>query len=89
MTIADAPYIREAELVGEPTYDDDFPMSSIQAEFDVAYSFICKAVDHLCRAADEAEDYEKDKPIVELIEKLDDDFKHEMKVVLNKLREGC
>lgn len=86
MTIADAPYIREAELFGEPPYDDDFPISSIESEFSRAKYYIGLAVDHLVRAANEAEHWEKDRPIDDLIEKLDDDFKYEMGQVLDKLR---
>ena len=69
--------------------EDQFPISQIQSEFSRASYFLGQAVDHLIRAANEAEHWHRHKKIDELIEKLDDDFSYEMSQVLRQLKEGA
>lgn len=85
----DRMYETDTERVLEKVYaDDDFPMSDIQAEFCRATYYIGLAVDHLLRASKTAERYEKEKPIDDLIEKLDDDIPFSMSQILKGLKEG-
>jgi len=85
--LPDAPWIAEAETKGMPPYgDDEFPLSDIKDEFALAKGLIGKAVQHLIRAANRAEEYGKDKPIDELIQLLDDDIPYKMDQVLESLK---
>lgn len=77
-----------AEILEAQYAEDDFPVSSIESEFSRASYYIGQAVDHLIRAAREAERYGKEKPIDELIEKLDDDLSDQMEKVIRKYKEG-
>ena len=86
--IPDADYILEAEAVGVPPYDDDFPFTDVKDDFDIAKDFISEAVQRLIRAANTAEKYGKDKPIDELIQLLDDDIPYKMDQVLAKLKDS-
>lgn len=66
--------------------DDDFPFSHIESEFSTARYFIGQAVVHLVRAANYADPYNKETPIDDLIDKLEDKFESEMDAVLKKLK---
>jgi len=83
----DRAYETETAEILEAAYrEDDFPFSEIKSEFDRADYYIGQAVDHLIRAASQADLYGKGKPIDALIQKLDDDFKYEMHKVLTDLK---
>lgn len=85
--IMDAPYIVEAETKGVPPYgEDDFPVSDIADDFAQAKSLIGQAVRYLCRAANTAEKYGKEKAIDELIQTLDDDIPYQMDQIINGFR---
>ena len=84
--IPDAPYIREAEMIGVPPYDDDFPLSDIKDDFSLAKECLGKAVYYLIWAANTAEKYGKHQPIDELIQLLDDDIPYKMDQVLESLK---
>ena len=86
MTIADAPWIREAENDGMPPYEEDeFPTSDVAEEFSKAGYFIEKAVFHLESAAEFVEDFIRCREAFdELIMRLQDfqiDLKDEQKKV--------
>ena len=89
MTIPDADYIREAEQKGVPPYRsiDDFDVSHVESEFDIAGYHIGQAIVHLCRAGDYAEKFGLNALIDELIGKLDEDFREDMDSVLMTLKE--
>lgn len=78
-----------AKLLEKVYAEDEIPVSDIKAEFSMASYFLGQAVDHLIRAAREAERYGKHKPIDGLIEKLDDDIPYEMSQILTGLKEGA
>lgn len=78
-----------AEMLEKAYAEDDFPISSIESEFAIAKHFIGQAVDHLIRAANEAEHYGRNQQIDDLIEKLDDDIPSLMNGVILKLKEGA
>lgn len=85
----DRMYETETAQILEAQYAaDDFPVSSIESEFDIAKHFIGQALDHLIRAANEAEHYGKEKPIDDLIEKLDDGIRCQMDKIIRDFREG-
>lgn len=69
--------------------EDDFPISSVKSEFNRASFHLGQAVNHLIRAAREAEKYGKHERIDGLIEKLDDDIPFEMSKILKQLKEGA
>ena len=71
-----------------PVSEDVIPVSSIKAEFDIAAYHLGQAVDHLVRAASEADHYGKSQMIDDLIQKLDDDIPFEMSQIIKKLKEG-
>lgn len=78
-------YDEDVELYPE----DQFPISVIRSEFSRATYFLGQAVDHLIRAANEAEHWHRHQQIDALIEKLDDDFSYEMSQVLKQLEVGA
>lgn len=89
MKIADAPYIREAEMVGEPHFDD-FPIGKIEAEFIIARFYLEEAVCALIRAEGFAEGYDDKFAVIDkLVDKLDDECGSKLTLALLKLREGC
>lgn len=69
--------------------EDDFPISSVKSEFNRASFHLGQAVNHLIRAAREAEKYGNHERIDGLIEKLDDDIPFEMSQILKQLKEGA
>lgn len=69
--IMDAPWIREAELLGMPPYED-FDLEPARSSLSQAHYYIGQAVQHLCDAADKCEGTDYEKQIVELIERLED-----------------
>lgn len=69
--------------------EDDFPVSSIEDEFNDAKYHIRQAVRHIIRAANTAEKFGREKPIDELIQELDDEYCYRMDKVLKKLKEGA
>lgn len=86
----DRMYETDTERVLEKVYaEDDFPVSSVKSEFSRASFHLGQAVNHLIRAAKEAERYGKHRQIDELIEKLDDDIPWEMSQILKHLKEGA
>lgn len=78
-----------AEMLERAYSHDDFPLSDIKDEFGRATYYLGLAVDHLIRASRTAESYGKEKPIDELIEKLDDDIPFAMSKLLDKYKEGA
>lgn len=80
----------DTDKVLEKVYaEDDFSISSVKSEFNMATHYLGQAVVHLIRAANEAEKYGKNKQIDVLIEKLDDDIPYEMSQILKHLKEGA
>lgn len=69
--VIDAPYIREAELIGMPPYDE-VDLEPVRSSMGNAHFHIGQAVSYLCAAADGCEGTEYEKKIVELIERLED-----------------
>ena len=69
--------------------EDDFPISSVKSEFNIASFHLGQAVNHLIRAARKAEKFGKQEQIDGLIEKLDDDIPFEMSQILKQLKEGA
>ena len=86
----DRMYETDTERVLEKVYaEDEFDDSHVKSEFNIASYHLGQAVDHLIRAARDAERYGMEKPIDDLIEKLDDDIPWEMSQILKQLREGA
>ena len=85
----DRMYETETEKILEEQYaEDDFPISDIESDFCRAKYYIGLAVDYMNRAAKEAERYGKEKPIDDLIERLEDDIPDRMNRVIQRYREG-
>ena len=68
--LADAPYIREAELIGYPS--DDIDLAVPVDYMTQAHRFMSKAVSALCTAADLVEGTEYEKVMDSYIERLED-----------------
>lgn len=86
----DRMYETDTEKLLEKAYaESDFDDSHIKNEFSLATHYIGQAVDHLIRAARHAERIGKEKPIDDLIEKLDDDIPWEMSQILKQFKEGA
>lgn len=86
----DRMYETDTAQVLEKVYaEDDFPVSSVKSEFSRASHYLGQAVEHLIRAANLAEKYGKQKPVDELIEKLDDDIPYQMSQILKQMKEGA
>lgn len=64
--------------------DDDFPASNVASDMSTADYHIGRAADFLCRAANLAERYGKDKPIDGLIDQLDE-LREEMRIIREAL----
>lgn len=69
--IADAPYIREAETLGMPPYEN-VDLEPAKSSLMEAHYHLGQAIQHLCNAADEVEGTIYEKSIEELIERLED-----------------
>ena len=86
----DRMYETDTEKVLEKVYaEDEIDDSHIKSEFNRASYHLGQAVDHLIRAAKYAEQFDREKPIDDLIEKLDDDIPWEMSKILKALKEGA
>ena len=89
--IADAPWIRDAEMYGPPPYDDDepFPADAVNDNIGEADALIGKAIDYLLEAGKKIE-YGADEYrdlISELISMLDD-WRDEAGEVMDKMVNG-
>lgn len=87
--VADAPWIREAEMYGMPPYDEDeLPKSDIADDMSLADDCISKAIDFLCRAADRAEGFMVcEDRLSSLIMSLED-FQCDMREEKHKIERG-
>lgn len=85
----DRMYETDTEKRLEEAYAEGFDDSTIKSEFSMASHYLGQAVDHLIRAAKNAERYGKEKKIDELIGKLDDDIPWEMSQILKQIKEGA
>ena len=65
------------------------PVTSIASEFSRATYYLGLAVDHMIRAANDAEPFGKHKKIEALIEMMDDNIPFEMSQILKSLKEGA
>ena len=85
----DRMYETDTARILEKAYrEDDFPISSIKSEFDRANYYIGLAIEHFCRAANEAELWGRDQPINDLIDVLQDDFRDKTDKVIRDYQEG-
>lgn len=87
--IADAPWIREAEMYGMPPYEEEeLPKSDIIDDMSIADDFISKAVDSLCRAAKSADGFRVcEDHLNSLIMSLED-FQCDMREERTKIERG-
>ena len=87
--VADAPWIREAELYGAPPYyEPEFPTSDIAEEFAAADEFISKAIRCLNRAAVFADDFMLCKDNINALVMQLEDFQSDMKDEQKKIEGG-
>ena len=90
MTIADAPYIREAELYGMPPYEEDeFPSFEIADELDSVDTNLCKAADILATAIEMAEvNRTCEEKLTDFLNALNE-LKDEIRTERNKIERRC
>lgn len=82
--LMDAPYIQEAERIGYPSTDDEFPAHSVADRLSLAAGYISKAVQQLCTAADLSEGTEWENRLQEWIDELED-HGSDMRLAADKL----
>ena len=86
----DRAYELDTAAVLEKAYaEDDFPVSIIADEFSRSKYYIGLALDHMIRAAKEADKYGKAAPIDDLIDKMESDIEDEMNKILRRYKEGA
>ena len=86
--IADAPYIREAEMYGMPPYDDDPDYSEQVEELKKADRLLDDAIDDLMAAEDDLEGTEFENDFRDLIHQVED-IGCGIRAIIKNLERGC